>query len=97
MSNQAAKDGSVFYIEFGFSTENIVGRASLPQYIDEISNYTLENPAYFAFYLIAAIIAFISALFGIWCFTFEYWIWNRTPNLPRHPIEMNLDAKKHSQ
>ena len=84
-------------MKFGFSTENIVGSASLPQYIEEISNYTLENPAYLAFYLIAAIIALISAAFGFWCFIFEYWIWNQTPNLLRHPIEMKLDANKHGR
>ena len=30
----------------------------------EISNYMLKNPAYFDFYLIAAIDAFISSAFG---------------------------------
>ena len=34
----------------------------------EISNYMLKNPAYFHFYLIAAIVAFISAAIGFGMF-----------------------------
>ena len=61
----------------------------------EISNYMLKNPAYFHFYWIAAIVAFISAAFGFR--VFQIWkIWLETPNLPRDLIEMKFDAKKHS-
>ena len=54
----------------------------------------LKNPAYFHFYLIAAIVAFISAAFGFSVSNLE--IGFGAPNFPRHLIEMEFNAKKHS-
>ena len=62
----------------------------------EISNYMLKNPAYYHFYLIAAIVAFISAAFGFRVFQIRK-IWFENPNIPRDLIEMKFYAKKHSQ
>ena len=55
----------------------------------------LKNPAYFHFYLNAAIVAFISAAFGFW--VFQIWKLDLEPQkFPRHLIEMEFDATKHS-
>ena len=52
----------------------------------------LKNPAYFHFNLTAVSVAFISAAFGFRVFQIGF----GTPNFPRHLIEMEFDAKKHS-
>ena len=87
MSNPAAWHVRVFYIEFGFSPENIVGSPKSPQSIEGRKHLTTrwKNPAYFHFYLIAAIAAFIMAAFSfrvfqIWKLDLEpkisLYIWN---------------------
>ena len=60
-----------------------------------MSNYMLKNPDYFHFYLFAAIVAFISAAFGFGLVS-NLIIGFGTTNFPRHLIEMEFDAKKHS-
>ena len=54
----------------------------------------LKNPAYFHFYLIAAIVAFISAAIGFR--VFRVWKLELEPqNIPRQLIEMEFNAQKH--
>ena len=55
----------------------------------------LNNPAYIHFYLIAAIVAFISTAFGFR--VFQLWKLDfGALNFPRHLVEMKFDTKKHS-
>ena len=53
----------------------------------------LKNPAYFHFYLNAAIVAFISAAFGFR--VFQIWKLDLEPQNSLD-IKMEFDAKKHS-